>query len=85
MQEKENGQAKADALLKLYNSKTRRLKIKNALGDARVRAGCLLGVALDLGDIIANTYMLVENVCHTFRESEHFMDLTLRGGEFIGG
>ena len=48
-----------------------------------MRAGCLLGVALDLGDIIANTYMLVENVCHTFRESEHFMDLTLRGGEFI--
>lgn len=83
VQAEENGQAKADALLKLYNSKTRRLKIKNALGDARVRAGCLLGVALDLGDIIANTYMLVENVCHTFRESEHFMDLTLRGGEFI--
>ena len=83
LQEGESGQAKADALLKLYNSKTRKLKIKNALGDVRVRAGCLVGVALDLGDIIANTYMLVENVCHTFKESEHFMDLTLRGGEFV--
>lgn len=83
LKEGENGQAKAEALLKLYNSKTRKLKIRNALGDVRVRAGCLIGVALDLGDIIANTLMLVEKVTHTFRESEHFMDLTLRGGEFI--
>ena len=83
LQDTENGQAKADALLSLYNSKTRKLKINNALGDVRVRAGCLIGVALDLGDIIANTYMLVEKVTHTFKESEHFMDLTLRGGEFI--
>ena len=51
--------------------------------SVRVRAGCLIGVALDLGDIIANTLMLVEKVTHTFRESEHLMDLTLRGGEFI--
>lgn len=83
LKEGENGQAKAEALLKLYNSKTRKLKINQALGDVRVRAGCLLGVALDLGDIIANTLMLVEKVTHTFRESEHLMDLTLRGGEFI--
>ena len=83
LKEGENGQAKAEALLKLYNSKTRKLKISNALGDVRVRAGCLIGVALDLGDIIANTLMLVEKVTHTFKESEHLMDLTLRGGEFI--
>ena len=83
LKEGENGQAKADALLKLYNSKTRRLKINRALGDVRVRAGCLVGVALDLGDIVANTLMLVEKVTHTFKESEHLMDLTLRGGEFI--
>ena len=83
LKEGENGQAKAEALLKLYNSKTRKLKISNVLGDVRVRAGCLVGVALDLGDIIANTLMLVEKVTHTFRESEHLMDLTLRGGEFI--
>ena len=74
---------RTEALLKLYNSKTRKLKISNALGDVRVRAGCLIGVALDLGDIIANTLMLVEKVTHTFKESEHLMDLTLRGGEFI--
>ena len=83
LKEGENGQAKAEALLKLYNSKTRKLKINQALGDVRVRAGCLIGVALDLGDIVANTLMLVEKVTHTFKESEHLMDLTLRGGEFI--
>ena len=83
LKEGENGAAKADALLSLYNSKTRKLKIVKAFGDTRVRAGSLVAVSLDLGDIIANTYMLVEKAVHTFNESEHFMDLTLRGGEFI--
>lgn len=35
--ENTNGQAKVDALLKLYNQKTRKLQIKNAIGDTRVR------------------------------------------------
>ncbi|MGN1481453.1 XkdQ/YqbQ family protein [Porcipelethomonas sp.] len=79
----ENGQAKADALLKLYNSKTRKLKIKNALGDTRVRAGSMIVVNLDLGDVKLKNFMLVEKAKHTFKLNEHFMDLTLRGGEFI--
>ena len=82
LQEGENGQAKAEALLKLYNSKSRRLTIKNAFGDVRVRGGSLVGVALDLGDIVANTLLLVEKVTHTFSESSHLMDLTLWGGDF---
>lgn len=79
----ENGQAKADALLKLYNSKTRNLKITNAIGDTRVRAGSMVVVKLALGDIDVKNFMLVEKVTHTFKLDEHFMDLTLRGGEFI--
>lgn len=79
----ENGQAKADALLKLYDNKTRNLKIKNAIGDIRVRAGSMLIVNLDLGDIRLKNFMLVEKVKHTFNLNQHFMDLTLRGGEFI--
>lgn len=74
---------KANALLKLYNQKTRHLTVKNVLGDISIRAGTLLIVNLNLGDIIANTYMLVEKVKHTFRENQHQMDLTLIGGEFI--
>lgn len=79
----ENGQAKADALLSLYNKKTRKLSISNVFGDIRVRAGCMVIVKMNLGDIITSNYMLVENVKHTFKNDEHFMDLTLRGGEFV--
>lgn len=84
LKEGENGQAKADALLKLYNKKTRSLKITKAFGDIRVRAGSMIAVALDLGDVKINNFMLVEKVTHKFGLDEHFMDLTLRGGEFTG-
>lgn len=84
LQKGENGQAKADALLKLYNSKTRNLKITNALGDIRVRAGSMVIINLVLEDIHVKNFMLVEKVKHTFKLDEHLMDLTLRGGEFVG-
>ena len=38
---------------------------------------------LELGDIITNNYLMVEKVTHNFKGDEHFMDLTLIGGEFI--
>nr|DAZ41823.1 MAG TPA: 43 kDa tail protein [Caudoviricetes sp.] len=79
----ENGQAKADALLSLYNKKTRSLKITKAIGDNRVRAGSMVVVNLDLGDMHLKNFMLVEKCKHTYKESEHWMDLTLRGGEFV--
>ena len=80
----EDGKAKADALLKLYNAKTRKLSIKNALGDTRVRAGSMVGVILDLGIIKVQNYMLVETCKHTFSDNEHMMDITLKGGEISG-
>lgn len=83
LQKGENGQAKADALLKLYNKKTRNLKIQNAFGDNRVRAGSLIVVNLVLGDMSVKNFMLVEKCIHTYKESEHWMTLTLRGGEFV--
>lgn len=75
--------AKADALLKLYDQKTRKLTIQNAFGDVRVRAGSAVVVALNLGDIVTNNYMVVNKVTHTFRGDEHMMALDLIGGEFI--
>lgn len=81
--EKTNGKAKADALLSLYNQKTRKLTIKGAFGDVRVKAGTLVAVSLNLGDIVANSFLLVEQAKHSFSESFYTMDLTLRGGEFI--
>ena len=83
LQEGENGQAKVDALLSLYNSKTRNLKITNAFGSLKVRAGSMVVVNLNLGDVAVQNFMLVERCKHTFNESQHTMDLTLRGGEFI--
>ena len=83
LQEGENGKTKADALLSLYNKKTRNLSIKNAFGDTRVRAGSMVVVMIDLGDIKIKNLMLVEKCKHEFKESQHFMNLTLRGGEFV--
>lgn len=77
----ENGKAKADALLNLYNAKTRSLQVKNVMGDIRVRGGSLVPVILDLGDIKVSNYMLVEKAKHEFKESEYSMTLTLRGGD----
>jgi len=83
LQDGENGQSKVNALLELYNKKTRNLSIKNMFGDVRVRAGCLIPVKLNLGDVNLLKLMLVEKCTHTFKESEHFMDITLKGGEFV--
>lgn len=77
----ENGKAKADALLELYNKKTRSLSITNAIGNSKVRAGSMVVVVLDLGDVKLQNYMMVEKCKHTFKLNEHCMDLTLRGAE----
>ena len=78
-----SGVAKAEALLKLYNTKTRSLSISDALGDKRVRAGSSIIVKLGLGDINVQSYLLVEKVTHTFKQNQHLMDLKLRGGTFV--
>ena len=78
-----NAKTMADALLKLYNTKTRSLSIKNALGDVRVRAGTMLVVMLGLGDINLSNYLLVEQVKHSFNNGQHLMELKLRGGNFV--
>lgn len=83
LKEGENGKAKADALLSLYNAKTRNLTIKDAFGDIRVRAGSMVVVMLYLGDIKVENLMLVEKCKHEFKNGQHTMNLTLRGGEFI--
>ena len=83
LQKNENGQNKANALLSLYNSKTRKLTIKNAIGDNRVRGGSMIVVKLNLGDIKVLNLMLVEKCKHTYKQSEHFMELTLRGGDIV--
>lgn len=78
-----NAKTMADAMLKLYNSKTRSLTVKNALGDIRVRAGTLLVVILGLGDINLFNFLMVEQVKHTIKDGQHLMELKLRGDNFV--
>lgn len=73
------GQNKADSLLKLYNKKSRELKVSKAFGDISVRGGTLIPINLDLGDITKTSFMQVEKVTHNFDNDHHTMDLTLEG------
>lgn len=72
-------QNKANALLDMYNRKSRELSIKNAFGDITVRGGTLIPVNLNLGDAVVNNLMLVQKVVHTFENDYYTMDLTLDG------
>ena len=83
LSEGENGKEKVESLLQLYNRKSKSFQITNAIGDVSVRAGCLLPVILDLGVAKVQSMMLVESCKHVFRENENFMNLTLRGGDFV--
>lgn len=78
-----NGKLKADTLLKLFNRKTRNLKLTNVEGNHKARAGYRIITFLNLGDIIVKNYLIIESVKHKFEESNHTMDLVLIGGDFV--
>lgn len=78
-----NAKSMADALLDLYNTKSRTLQLKNVLGDIRVRGGTLLVTTLGLGDINLSSYLMVEQVKHSFYNEQHLMDMKMRGGTFV--
>lgn len=82
LEDGENGKIKANALLELYNARKKKLSIKNAIGDYRVRAGSMVVVSMKIDNTKILRYMLVEKCKHTYKDGEHWMDLTLRGGEF---
>ena len=77
-------QSYADALLKQYNRKIRTLEIKEAVGDIGIRGGSLICVKIELGDIIANYYMIVESVTHCIGAGSHTMDMSVKGGLING-
>ena len=83
-EEKESAQNKANALLSLYNSKTKRLTIPNVIGDLRVRAGSMVMVQLQIRKEKINHWMVVDSCTHMFNENEHFMTLKLIGGGYVG-
>lgn len=84
LQNPANAQDRANKMLKLYDQKTRELRVTNAFGNCECRAGASVIVQLDLGDMEVSNYMLIEKATHTFKKNEYRMDLTLAGmKEFI--
>jgi len=70
--------SKAKKLLSLYNHKSRTLTLK-AVGNNKVRAGCLLEVDIEKmpGMNIKNEVVLVTDCTHHIKDSMHTMDLTV--------
>ncbi len=83
LNEGENPTTKGQSILATYNNVTRNLQINNAFGDLRVRAGASVCVALNLGDLVVNSYMFVEKCTHEFKNELHTMTLSLCGGSFL--
>ena len=76
---KSEGQSKANALLELYNQRTKSLTIKGAFGDTRVRGGSLIVANFKIGATQIQNYLLVEKVEHTFKNDLYTMDITVNG------
>lgn len=74
----------ADAKLRYHNRVKRTLTIQNVVGDTRVRAGTMLHVNLNLGDMQLTKQVIIENVKHRFSNNQHVMDLTVRGDVITG-
>lgn len=74
-----NGKFAAEKALEWFNKKTSTLSVKNALGDIRIRAGSSIKLKLDIPETPIRKLMIVDKVKHTFKNGEHFMDMTLNG------
>ena len=71
----------AKQVLELYNRPSKTLKITDAVGDTRVRAGSWIPVKLDLGFEQISCALIVEQITHKFNEGNYTMDMTLIGGK----
>jgi hypothetical protein len=77
----EDGNLKAEKLLKLYGQKKRSLSINGAFGNSNVRAGSLIYVKMENEtDIGIDSKMLCEEVEHIFNNGIYTMNIVLRGG-----
>lgn len=75
----------AQNILDLFNKEKRSLSIEKAFGDLTIRGGSGIIVALDLGDMILKSRMIVDKVTHHFTQSEYFMDLDVIGHKWFYG
>lgn len=78
-------ESRAKTLLEIYNQETRRLTIKREFGDVRLRPGALLNCSLDLGDLVLNKVMMINQATHNISHDRYTTDLVLEGGKVEGG
>lgn len=72
----ENAINLANTILKLKNRKTRELSVKGALGNLTVRAGKMIPIILDLGDVNEQILLQCESVTHNIYADHHTMDIS---------
>ena len=72
-----NAIERAKRILELKNRKTREIRLRNVIGDVRVRGGSFLFVDMNFGDVALKNYVMVDQVEHTFKDSSHSMDIDL--------
>ncbi len=77
--DEENIRATAEELLKQYNRKTVSLHLSNVFGDPDIRAGKVVVIDFELGDMHARQFVLVTRCTHRFLNGEHFMELDVKG------
>lgn len=78
-------ETRGQALFEVYNQKKRRLTIKRAFGNVRMRPGCLVNCSLDLGDLILKKTMMISSATHNISYDHYTVDLTVEGGTIEGG
>lgn len=78
----EGANLRAKSMLQMYNTPLKTLKIKDCIGDIRVRAGT--AILLKRNPDQDPNWMIVEKAVHNFKDGFDFMDLTLKGGDING-
>lgn len=73
--------------LQQYAAPTRSLSINNVFSDVMVRGGSIVGVIMNLGDIVVNSqetghYFVCDSAKHTFNHGKHTMNVNLTGGGY---
>lgn len=72
-----NAMERAKNIMLLKNRKTREIRLKDVIGDIRIRGGSIVFVDLNMGDMLLRQYMVIQNVTHNFNNGFHSMDLDL--------
>ena len=68
----------ANTIINLKGRKTHDLRIQGVKGDINVRAGFMVPVTLDVGDVVhQNKWMQCESVTHNIYADNHTMDITM--------